>query len=85
MKNWPDDPVNPNWSDDPNRPIYTGNIIDWWHVKNNDCNMCPCEYVDFSTDLTKWDIVRAKLWDKSLSVFYKNSNSVGVDSFLNIK
>ena len=66
----PDEPENPDIPDVPR------NII------NDGCNMCPCEYVDFSTDLTKWDIVRAKLWDKSLSVFYRYSNSVSLETFL---
>jgi hypothetical protein len=47
--------------------------------------MCPCEYVDFSTDLTKGDVIRASLWDDLLSVFYKYSNSVAVESFLDIR
>jgi hypothetical protein len=47
--------------------------------------MCPCEYVDFSTVLARWDIIRAKLWDKSLSAFYRYSNSVSVESFLNFR
>jgi hypothetical protein len=34
--------------------------------------------------LTKWDIIRAKLWDKSLFVFYRYSNSVALESFLNM-
>ena len=54
----------------------------WWSVTNDSCNSCPCEYVDFSTDLVKWDSIRAKLWDKSLSAFYRYSNSVAVDSLL---
>jgi hypothetical protein len=24
-----------------------------WHIENKNCNICPCEYVDFSTDLVK--------------------------------
>ena len=64
-------------------PPVSGNN-DWWHIENDNCNICPCEYVDFSTDFTKWDIIRAKLWDKKLSVFYKYSNSVVLESFLDI-
>jgi hypothetical protein len=52
-------------------------------VENENCNICPCEYVDFSTDLIKGDVIRAKLWDKSLFEFYRYSNSVAVESFLN--
>ena len=55
-----------------------------WEIENNDCNICPCEYVDFSTNLTRWDTVRAKLWDKALSVFYRYSNTVSVESFLDL-
>jgi hypothetical protein len=33
--------------------------------------------------LTKWDVVRAKLWDKKLWAFYRYSNSVAIDGFLN--
>jgi len=57
---------------------------DWWEINYN-CNMCPCEYVDFSTDLAKWDILRANLWDQSLSVFYRYSNAVVLENFLDIK
>ena len=56
---------------------------DWWDVSNGSCNSCPCEYADFSADLVKWDSIRAKLWDKSLSAFYRYSNSVAVDSLMN--
>ena len=56
-----------------------------WHIENKNCNICPCEYVDFSTDLVKWDTVRAKLWDKSFFVFYRYSNSVAVENFLDIE
>jgi hypothetical protein len=24
-----------------------------WSIKNENCNSCPCEYADFSTDLTR--------------------------------
>ena len=24
-----------------------------WNITNEDCNSCPCEYADFSTDLAK--------------------------------
>ena len=54
-------------------------------IQNNDCNACPCEYVDFSAILTRWDTVRAKLWDKSLSVFYRYSNTISVESFLDLE
>ena len=54
----------------------------WWSVTNDSCNSCPCEYADFATDLVKWDSIRAKLWDKSLSAFYRYSNSVAIDSLL---
>ena len=59
-------------------------IDDEWKIENDDCNSCPCEYVDFSSDLTRWDTVRAKLWDKKLSVFYRYSNNVDVENFLKI-
>ena len=59
-------------------------LDDTWHVENNNCNTCPCEYVDFSTELTKWDTIRAKLWDKALFVFYRYSNSVAIESFLDL-
>jgi len=55
---------------------------DKWEIANENCNSCPCEYVDFSTVLTKWDIIRAKLWDKFRSVFYRYSNAVSVDTFM---
>ena len=55
------------------------------NIKNENCNTCPCEYADFSTDLTRWDIIRAKLWDKNFPVFYRYSNSVSVESLLDFK
>jgi hypothetical protein len=57
----------------------------WRCVENNNCNTCPCEYVDFSTDLTKWDSIRAKLWDKSKFVFYRYSNTVSVENYLDLR
>ena len=74
----PDDIINPDIPSD------TEPEDDTWHVESNDCNTCPCEYVDFSTELTKWDTVRAKLWDKALFVFYRYSNSVAIESFLDL-
>ena len=64
-------------------PVVTPEV-EVWHVENDNCNSCPCEYVDFSTDLTKWDVVRAKLWDKNLSAFYGYSNSLAIENFLDI-
>ena len=61
--------------ENPNKP-------DKWNIKNDNCSTCPCEYADFSADLSKWDTIRAKLWDKSLSAFYRYSNVVAVESFL---
>ena len=80
----PHNPETPRIIKDPEEPENPDDNIEW-HVENNNCNTCPCEYVDFSTDLTKWDTVRAKLWDKSLSVFYRYSNSTAVESFLGDK
>jgi hypothetical protein len=57
----------------------------WGCVKGGECNTCPCEYVDFATNLTRWDTIRAKLWDKPRFVFYNYSNSVAVENYLDIK
>ena len=57
----------------------------WWCVENNNCNTCPCEYADFSTDLTRWDTIRAKFWDKQKFAFYRYSNSVAVENYLDLK
>ena len=57
----------------------------WWCLDITECNSCPCEYADFDAAIIKWDIVRAKLWDKTLSAFYKYSNSVLAESFLDLK
>ena len=57
----------------------------WWCVSSNECNSCPCEYVDFSTNLTRWDTLRAKLRDISRPVFYNYSNSVEVQKYLDIE
>ena len=55
-----------------------------WTIVNENCNSCPCEYADLKNALTKWDVVRAKLWDHKLAVFYRYSNNVSVDSYLDI-
>ena len=73
-----------NCPEDGKDSCYDPDIPDDWHIENDNCNMCPCEYVDFSTDLTKWDVLRASLWDETFPVFYKYSNSVAVETFLNI-
>ena len=58
----------------------------WWCAKtSNECNSCPCEYVDFAAHLTRWDTIRAKLWDKQHMVFYNYSNTLAVENFLDIK
>ena len=58
----------------------------WWCAKtSNECNSCPCEYVDFAAHLTRWDTIRAKLWDKPHMVFYNYSNTLAVENFLDIK
>jgi hypothetical protein len=71
----PDDPEEPENPYNPNKPDVDE---DSWYVENDNCNSCPCEYVDFSTDLNKKDRVRAKLWDKGRSAFYRYSNTVVV-------
>jgi hypothetical protein len=35
--------------------------------------------------LTRWDTIRAKLWDKPHMVFYNYSNTLAVENFLDIK
>ena len=55
-----------------------------WCVETNACNSCPCAYADFLNSFTRWDSIRAKLWDKSLSVFYRYSNVVAIENFLNM-
>jgi hypothetical protein len=69
------------WDCNPNVPTPDDS---WWNIQNDNCNICPCEYADYSTDLIKWDVIRAKLWDKSLSVLYRYSNSVLLENFLDI-
>ena len=78
MTNWDKTPDNP---DIPNFPEESD---DEWNVTNDNCNICPCEYADFSVDLIKWDLVRAKLWDKSLLEIYRYSNSVALENFLEL-
>ena len=53
-----------------------------WCIENKKCNSCPCEYADIASALTQWDYVRARLWDKIQSVFYKNSNAELVNKFI---
>ena len=57
----------------------------WACIESDNCNSCPCEYVDFSADLTKWDAIRAVLQDTKRAVFYRYSNTVSVDSFLDLR
>ena len=79
----PDDVDIPDIIQSPDEPQISED--DWWYVENDNCSACPCEYVDFSTELTKWDTVRAKLWDKSLSVFYRYSNSTALETFIDVE
>ena len=53
-----------------------------WCINTAECNSCPCNYSDFSNAFSKWDSVRAMLWDKSEKVFYRFSNVVAVENFL---
>ena len=71
------------WNCTPDNPVIPYNS--GWHIENNNCNVCPCEYVDFLSDFVQGDTVRAKLWDKKLSVFYRYSNPVAVDRFIDIR
>ena len=57
----------------------------WGCAKGGECNSCPCEYVDFAANLTRWDTIRAKLWDLPHMVFYNYSNSLAVENYLKIK
>ena len=54
-------------------------------AKGNDCNSCPCEYVDFAANLTRGDTIRAKFWDKPRFVFYNYSNTLNVEDYLDNK
>ena len=86
----PDNPDNPN----PSVPTddLCGNGVEdngetcatcpedlWWCIQNKNCNTCPCEYADIASQLTRWDKLRAKLFDKKRSVFYKYSPIVSID------
>ena len=57
----------------------------WWCIKNDNCNSCPCEYSDYMSDLTRGDIIRAKLWDKNEMAFYNYSNVVDLENFINLR
>jgi hypothetical protein len=57
----------------------------WWAIEIDNCNICPCDYTDAATDLTKWDVIRARLWDKTKSVFYRYSPAVSLEKFLDIR
>ena len=72
------------WNCEPDIPVIVP-YNSWWYIENDNCNICPCEYVDFLSDFVQWDTVRAKLWDKKLSIFYRYSNPVAVDRFIDIR
>ena len=79
--------IKPNVSSDNSDILDEPDILEEdsvWSIVNDNCNICPCEYADFSTDLIKWDFVRAKLWDKSLHTSYGYSDSVALENFLDI-
>ena len=57
----------------------------WWAIEIDNCNICPCDYTDVATDLTKWDVIRARLWDKTKSVFYRYSPAVSLEKFLDVR
>jgi len=46
------------------------------------CFSCPCQYVDFASDLAPGDIVRANLYDFTRTIFYDLSSAVPVDDWL---
>ena len=84
VPNDPDDLCG-NWRIDPWETCTSCEEDFGWCITTNDCNSCPCEYVDFATNLTRRDTARAKLWDKPRFVFYNYSNSVAVENYLDIK
>ncbi|MDR0859508.1 MAG: hypothetical protein LBO09_00570 [Candidatus Peribacteria bacterium] len=51
-------------------------------IVEQNCNMCPCPYADFASDLILKDRIRAKLRDASRKVFYSFSPEVLLSNFL---
>ena len=54
-----------NWIQDPweNCQNCPQDIEDCLYIVTQDCNQCPCPFVDINSNLTKNDIVKAVLWD----------------------
>lgn len=42
-------------------------------IATNTCNQCPCQFADFTADLSNYDTVRALLLDQTTNVLYKYS------------
>lgn len=61
-----------NQQENPLVPLI-GITNDTFIVQPTECNQCPCQFWDFSDDLTKNDKVRAVLRDKEKTIQYKFS------------
>jgi len=59
-------------------PIDCENIICPWP-----CLSCPCQFVDFSKDLSPGDKVLAELFDYGRTILYNQSNPILVGDYLN--
>ena len=51
-------------------------------IVEQNCNTCPCQYADFTSDLRAGDIIRAVLQDVPRNVFYTYSPLVNPENFL---
>ncbi|GHW02248.1 hypothetical protein AGMMS50249_0340 [candidate division SR1 bacterium] len=77
------DPDTPGGGDDPDNPDYPdkpgGGDPDNSKIETAECNVCPCEFVDYAGAFLGGDLVRAKFWDKPSGAFYGFSSAFTVD------
>ncbi|MDR0606930.1 MAG: hypothetical protein LBG52_00935 [Candidatus Peribacteria bacterium] len=53
-----------------------------WCIIEQNCNICPCPYADFASDLISKDRIRVKLRDSSRKVFYRFSPEIQLSNIL---
>ena len=53
-----------------------------WCIVPQECNSCPCEYAEYTSDLLDTDKIYAVLRQRGLKVLYAESPSYGLSDFM---
>lgn len=78
-------PENYNWIEDKDWCPEVSYIQTWTSISVCECNSCPCQFVDYQSQLWKNDKIRALLFDKDWNLLYRYSlpKTVNQDIWIN--